>query len=169
MSRIFDTTRTAGALVVALSLGLAACGPAASPSLTFTTVPPAAPTASPVASVAPSATIATGTVDLAEWKVVTASTLKAGKATFTITNSGTTAHEFLVFKSGLAAAAYPTDPAGDIVEEGGGVDLLSDGENIDPGGTQTREVDLVPGTYLFVCNIPGHFKSGMFQVVTVTQ
>ena len=42
--------------------------------------------------------------------------------------------------------------------------LFSDGENIDPSGSQARTVDLAPGTYLFVCNIPGHFKNGMFTV-----
>ena len=50
-----------------------------------------------------------------------------------------------------------------------GVTLLSDGDNIDPNGTQTRTVDLSQaGTYLFVCNIPGHFKAGMYTVVTVS-
>ncbi len=50
-----------------------------------------------------------------------------------------------------------------------GITLVSDGDNIDPGGTQTRTVDLTqPGSYLFVCNIPGHFKAGMFSAVTVT-
>jgi uncharacterized cupredoxin-like copper-binding protein len=47
------------------------------------------------------------------------------------------------------------------------VSLVSDGDNIDPGGTQTRSVDLKPGKDLFVCNIPGHFKQGMYEVVTV--
>jgi len=71
--------------------------------------------------------------------------------------------------SPLAANKYPVDAKGDIKEEGAGVDLLSDGENIDPSGSQVRAVDLAPGTYLFVCNIPGHFKNGMFSVLTVTK
>jgi uncharacterized cupredoxin-like copper-binding protein len=32
----------------------------------------------------------------------------------------------------------------------------------------TIQRPLTPGKYLFVCSIPGHFKSGMFMVVTVT-
>jgi len=100
--------------------------------------------------------------------VLVAGTLKAGTSTFAISNAGAIAHELLVFKSDLAPAAYPTDAAGDIKEEGAGVALLSDGDNIDPAGSQTRTVDLAAGTYLFVCNIPGHFKAGMFAVVTVT-
>jgi uncharacterized cupredoxin-like copper-binding protein len=55
------------------------------------------------------------------------------------------------------------------VEDGPGITLVSDGDNLDPGTTQTRTVDLTqPGSYLFVCNIPGHFKAGMFSAVTVT-
>ena len=77
-------------------------------------------------------------------------------------------HELLLFRSNLNPSAYPTDPAGDIIEDGAGVTLVSDGDNIDPSGTQTRTVDLTPGPYLFVCNIAGHFKQGMFTVVTVT-
>jgi len=93
----------------------------------------------------------------------------AGQGNFAITNIGTIQHELLVFKSDLPPSAYPVDQNGNIVEDGPGITLVSDGDNIDPGKTQARTVDLTqPGTYLFVCNIPGHFKAGMFSVVTVT-
>jgi len=108
------------------------------------------------------------TIGLYEWKVVVANTMKSGKSTFTISNFGAMPHELLVFKSDLDPKAYPTDAAGDIKEEGAGVTLVSDGDNIDPMGSQVRAVDLAPGKYVFVCNIPGHFKQGMFTVVTVT-
>ena len=93
----------------------------------------------------------------------------AGQVDFSITNIGTIPHELLVFKSDLPPSAYPVDNKGDIVEDGPGISLVSDGDNMDPGKTQARTVDLTrPGRYLFVCNIPGHFKAGMFSVVTVT-
>ncbi|MEP6638850.1 MAG: plastocyanin/azurin family copper-binding protein [Chloroflexota bacterium] len=163
--------------IVAVAVA-AACGASSSPSFTFTSPAPsaAAQTAAPVPSVAPSTAAVSATpagataIALKEWSVTVPGTIKAGKASFTITNDGTAPHELLVFKSDLAPAAYPTDGAGDIVEDGAGVALVSDGDNIDPGGTQARTVDLTaPGTYLFVCNIAGHFKQGMFTVVTVTQ
>jgi uncharacterized cupredoxin-like copper-binding protein len=166
--------------IVIAGLALASTGCATSggvPSFTSapqasqsaTTEPTSAATASPIASAAaPSAPETTGaTVSLTEWKVTVAGTIKSGKTDLTITNAGVAPHEFLVFKSDLKPSAYPTDAAGDIKEEGAGVKLVSDGENIDPAGTQARTVDLTPGTYLFVCNIPGHFKQGMFTVVTV--
>ena len=106
---------------------------------------------------------------LAEWHVAVPSTIKAGTVNLEVANFGTIQHELLIFKSDLAPSAYPVDSNGHIIENGPGITLVSDGDNIDPGKTQTRKVDLTqPGTYLFVCNIPGHFKAGMFTVVTVT-
>ena len=106
---------------------------------------------------------------LSEWHIAAPATIKAGTVNLEAANFGTIQHELLVFKSDLAPSAYPLDKDGNIVEDGPGINLVSDGDNIDPGKTQTRTVDLTqPGTYLFVCNIPGHFKAGMFTVVTVT-
>jgi hypothetical protein len=164
--------------IVGLAVGATGCA-ADSGAPNFTYAPPAsagpapaattAPAASPVASTAEvSASPATGaTVNLTEWKVTVAGTIKSGKTDLTISNTGVAPHELLVFKSALDPSAYPTDAAGDIKEKGAGVTLVSDGDNIDPAGTQTRSIDLAPGKYLFVCNIPGHFKQGMFAVVTV--
>lgn len=155
-------------LPLAVALAAAACGGGATASRS------AQPSVAPPASVAPSVAAQTASpaggpaVVLSEWKVGVASTVKAGNTTYTITNAGVAPHELLVFKSDLAPSAYPTDAAGDIIEDGAGVTLVSDGDNIDPAGTQSRAIDLKPGTYLFVCNIPGHFKQGMFTVVTVT-
>lgn len=137
-----------------------AASPSSQPSVSLTP--------SPIASAAAASPAGPQPIGLSEFKVDVATTIKAGKTDFAITNKGIAPHELLVFKSDLAPAAYPTDAAGDIKEEGAGVTLLSDGDNIDPGGTQARSVDLAPGMYLFVCNIAGHFKQGMFKVVTVT-
>ena len=157
------------AVLLLVAASLAACAgintPPGASHASRTTAPEATPSAPPAAS----PTNAGGnTAVLSEWKVDVASTVKAGTATFTISNSGTIPHELLIFKSNLTPSAYPTDAAGGIIEEGGGVALVSDGDNVDPGSSQSRTVDLAAGTYLFVCNIPGHFKAGMFTVVTVT-
>ena len=130
--------------------------------------PSAAPTAA--ASAGPIGVPASGTaIYVSEWSVGVPTSMLAGQVNFAITNIGTIQHELLVFKSELTPGAFPVDQKGNIIEDGPGISLLSDGGNIDPGKTQSRTVDLTkPGTYLFVCNIPGHFKSGMFRVVTVT-
>ena len=109
------------------------------------------------------------TVALREYNVsVAPPALTLGKHDFTIVNDGRTEHELLVFHTNLDPAAFPIGPDGNIVEDAPGMNKTSDGDNIAPGGTQKRTVDLSqPGTYVFVCNLPGHFKAGMFQVVTV--
>ena len=162
------------ALSIIALIVMAGCAGASTPTPGWTYAPtlatPTAPNATVAATATASASAASGTdsVALSEWKVDVAGTLKAGQTTFNISNNGSIEHELLVFKSDLAPAAYPTDAAGDIKEDGTGITLLSDGDNIAVGGSQARVIDLAAGTYLFVCNIPGHFKAGMFLVVTVT-
>ena len=56
-------------------------------------------------------------------------------------------------------------PDGDLDEEV--LTSVSDGDNLQPGTGQTRLVNLTePGSYLLVCNLPGHFARGMYTVVT---
>jgi uncharacterized cupredoxin-like copper-binding protein len=123
----------------------------------------------PRASAPAPAVAAAPRITLTEFHVAaSATTVSPGSYPFAITNSGTVPHEFLVFKSDLSPVAYPVDAGGRIDEEGPGVTLLSDGENLDPGASQSRTIDLtVPGKYLYVCNLPGHFKDGMYVEVTV--
>ena len=138
------------------------------PTSAPTSQPPAAPT--PGSGGGPIGIPAAGTaIYVSEWSVGLPTSMLAGQMNFSITNIGSIQHELLVFKSDLPPSAFPVDSKGDVIEDGPGITLVSDGDNIDPGKTQTRTVDLTqPGTYLFVCNIPGHFKAGMFSVVTVT-
>jgi uncharacterized cupredoxin-like copper-binding protein len=124
-----------------------------------------APT-TPAASV-PAPAVSPVAVALTEFHVRAASTIAAGNVTLQIANGGTVPHELLVFRSALAPSAYPMKD-GNIDEEGPGITKVSDGDNLAPGASQTRSVDLSqPGTYLFVCNLPGHFAAGMFNVITV--
>jgi len=106
---------------------------------------------------------------LSEWRVAVPDQIKAGSVVLEAANFGTIQHELLVFQSTLPVSSFPVDQDGNIVEDGPGINLISDGDNLDPGTTQTRTVDLSqPGSYLFVCNIPGHFKAGMYTTVAVT-
>ena len=40
---------------------------------------------------------------------------------------------------------------------------------LDPGKSGTLTVNLQPGTYLLVCNQPGHYAAGMWAMFTVTK
>ena len=95
-------------------------------------------------------------------------TLAAGKLTVSITNKGVGDHELLVFKSDLEPSQYPVDATGKVLEEDPGIAKVSDDGNISMGKSQQRTINLTaPGKYLFFCNLPGHFKYGMYRVVTV--
>lgn len=109
-------------------------------------------------------------VSLREFHIDASSTMVTpGVKTLEIDNAGTVQHELLVFRSDLAPNAYPIDPTtGDINEDAAGLTKVSDGDNLDPSANQSRAVDLSqPGTYTFVCNLPGHFRSGMVTTFTV--
>jgi uncharacterized cupredoxin-like copper-binding protein len=127
---------------------------------------PGAPVA-PVAA-APAPAVSPVAVTLSEFQVRPgATTIAAGKVTLQIANAGMMPHELLVFRSDLAPADYPMHD-GDIDETGPGITKVSDGDNLAPGTNQTRVVDFTQtGTYLLVCNLPGHFKMGMYSVITV--
>jgi uncharacterized cupredoxin-like copper-binding protein len=87
----------------------------------------------------------------------------------TIANGGPSQHELLVFRTNLAPSNFPKESDGSVQENGAGIDKISDGDNIDPGKTQDRVVDLSqPGTYVFVCNLPGHYANGMYSTVNVS-
>src|SRR5262249_11907412 len=102
----------------------------------------------------PSTTANSHTSTLSDFKIAPDTTHFApGSYTFTIKNDGPSQHELLIFRSNLQPAAFPTDASGDMREDGAGVTKVSDGDNIDPGKTQSRTVDLSqPGTYALVCN-----------------
>jgi uncharacterized cupredoxin-like copper-binding protein len=110
------------------------------------------------------------TATLRDFRVDVPTTLQAGMYTFSIANAGAMQHELLVFHpdSSIDPTKLPLGSDGNVVEDAPGINKVSDGDNIDPGKSQTREVDLsAPGTYVFVCNLPGHYKLGMWTVVTV--
>ncbi len=176
-------------VVVALSVSACASGTGtSSPVFTFgpiaaassgaasagATSPDGSGAATPAASAGASGEPVSSTsgdvaIHLSEWSVGVPTSIQAGPVSLSITNIGKVPHELLVFKSDLAPSSFPLDPKGNIIEDGPGITLVSDGDNIDPGGTQSRTVDLSkPGQYVFVCNVAGHFKAGMFTIVNVT-
>ena len=93
----------------------------------------------------------------------------AGKVTFDITNkSNDVEHEFLVAQLSEAPADVPYDESKGVVTEGAlkGVKELGD---LQPGSSGTMTLNLKTGKYLLFCNMPGHYKDGMYHVLTVTQ
>ena len=115
------------------------------------------------ASPSPSATAIAAT--LKEYAIQLSSTdAKAGPVTFTVTNSGTMVHEFVVLKTDIQAADLPLTN-GEVNED----DFTSMGEVADlaAGATGTLAVTLAAGHYAIICNLPGHVAQGMVTDFTV--
>lgn len=85
----------------------------------------------------------------------------AGKVTFEVKNEGTIVHEMVVIKTDEGAGNLSTDGEAD---ETGAVDEVAD---LPPGESKALELDLEPGKYALVCNLPGHYAAGMYADFTV--
>ncbi len=111
-------------------------------------------------------------VTLNEWVVTpSATTVPAGSVTFTVKNDGTIPHEFVVLQTETPAGDFPIksfegeserfneDTAGTNVGETG---------DMEAGTTKPLTIDLAPGHYALVCNLPAHYGQGMHTDFTVT-
>lgn len=97
-------------------------------------------------------------------------TVEAGTVTFEVTNSGDLLHEFVIFETDLAADALPTNESGsEVLEDGEGLSLVDEVEDIESGETGSVTVTLEPGNYVLVCNIKGHYQMGLRAELTVTE
>jgi uncharacterized cupredoxin-like copper-binding protein len=91
----------------------------------------------------------------------------AGDITFDITNDAEQTHEFVVFKTDLDPADLPTNADGTVDEEGQGVKHIDEVEDVAPCTSESLAVNLAAGNYVLICNLPGHYASGMHAAFTV--
>jgi plastocyanin len=73
-------------------------------------------------------------------------TAKEGTLTISFTNQASLDHNFTIERNGKVVAATPTFQ----------------------GGSKTLKVGLSPGTYTFLCTVPGHAAAGMKGTLTIT-
>ena len=108
------------------------------------------------------------TGNVREWSVkLNATAAKAGDVKFTITNDGTIGHEFLVVKTDIPAGEIPLDDD-HFPEPADGLEVIDEIGEFKVGTTESLTLNLEPGNYQVVCNLPGHYKNGMhlaFKVV----
>ena len=152
-----------GVIAIVASLGVAGCGSKA-------TAPRNVPSTQAPTSRATVAQPADNAVNvrLVDLKIDVSAGLPRGKVTFHIVNAGKMEHELLVFHTSIPPKRFPTTSDGAVNEDAPGMNKISDGPNIAPGHTQQRVVDFAqPGTYVLLCNLPGHYQAGMYRVVTV--
>jgi uncharacterized cupredoxin-like copper-binding protein len=88
-------------------------------------------------------------------------TIKAGPVKFDVTNwSRYLPHEMLVVAVDNPATALPYDYGEAKVNEDQ-VKVLGDTSELQPNKSASVEVTLAPGSYLLICNVPGHYAAGM--------
>jgi uncharacterized cupredoxin-like copper-binding protein len=95
-------------------------------------------------------------------------TVKAGPVKFDVTNwSRFLPHEMLVVAVDNSATPLPYDYGEAKVSEDE-VKVLGDTLELQPNKSDSIEVTLQPGSYLLICNVPGHYAAGMAVPFTVT-
>lgn len=105
---------------------------------------------------------------LQEWKVsVSPNTATAGEVKFTMSNNGTIGHEFLVVKTDILDGKITLD--GDhFAEPSPGLEVIDEIGEFKPGTTELLVLNLKPGNYQLVCNLPGHYAAGMHTSFVVS-
>lgn len=99
-------------------------------------------------------------VRLDEWHIqVEQRTLFAGKVAFLVANAGQQAHELVVLRTDLPAAALPV--RGARVGTGDGWTVVGEVEEIGPGRAEAAVFDLRRGHYALICDFPNHYAQGM--------
>ena len=94
-------------------------------------------------------------------------TVKSGKVTFKVkNNSKDTVHEMIVMYM-----AEPKNPlpyiAGENRDDEDKAGDKGEVSELPPPPSGSLTVDLKPGKYLLICNVPGHFATGMWTEFTV--
>jgi uncharacterized cupredoxin-like copper-binding protein len=110
------------------------------------------------------------TTKATEFRLSMPSTLSAGHHTFAFTNKGSAAHELIVFRTDLPGGALPVKADGSVDEEAAALHKVADsGNETKPGGSTSVPATqaFAPGHYVAVCNLPGHYRQGMWLDLTV--
>jgi len=93
---------------------------------------------------------------------LSAAHVAAGPFAVVADNRGASAHELVVFRTNLAPNKLPVGADGNVIESSPQLVKVADtGTNVAPGQSRTMYTVLAPGKYVFVCNLPGHYRLGM--------
>lgn len=94
--------------------------------------------------------------------------VKAGAVHLDVTNwSRSMLHELLVVAVDAPSAPLPYDYGQAKVAEDQ-VRVLGETAELEPNASAGLDVTLPPGSYLLICNIPGHYASGMAVPLVAT-
>lgn len=95
-------------------------------------------------------------------------TVTSGKVTFVVKNNATDqTHELLVAQTDHPHDQIPVEANATEFSEDR-LTIIGEVEDIDSGAIKRLTLDLPPGRYVLVCNLPGHYQGGMHTEFTVT-
>ncbi len=151
---MLHTRRVLFVLVAMLAIASVACSNDSSSSSAGTTATSPAGGGTAIAATEKDFSIALDSTEVA-----------AGEVTFTINNEGPSAHEFVVVATDTAPGDLPVKDG--LVEEDG-ITVVDEAEDIAPSTTASLPIDLEAGSYVIICNLPGHYEQGMHVGLTVT-
>ncbi len=93
----------------------------------------------------------------------TPASVKSGKTSFTVKNAGSENHEFAVIKTDTPQDKLTPGANGEVSEDGKVGEIEPFGAN----ATKKLTLDLKPGNYVLLCNLPGHYQRGIHTGFTV--
>lgn len=107
---------------------------------------------------------------------LTEDSVPAGETTFSVTNEGAEVHEFVILRTDLDPGDLPTAEDGSVDEEGEGIEVVDEIEDIEASAGGELTADLSAGNYALICNVveeeengelESHYQEGMLTGFTV--
>jgi|SRR5437764_6462893 len=107
-------------------------------------------------------------VSESDFHIAAPTQVKAGNVVLRVSNHGPDRHELIVVR--IDGRPLPLRSDGLTVDEEA-VEKREAGalEPGAPGGQRELALNLAPGRYVFICNMEGHYMSGMHRELVVTQ
>lgn len=100
----------------------------------------------------------------------------AGTVSLRVADAGAMVHELVVLPlaDGAQVGQRSVGPDGTVDEHGSLGEVSNNGgagagDGLRPGGTGWTTLQLQPGHYELVCNLPGHYAAGMYAELLVTK
>lgn len=109
-------------------------------------------------------------INVNEWTITTdISSVPAGETLYVATNSGTIPHEVVYLRTDRPVDDLPIDDNDKVNRFAEGIEDLGviRTDDLVPGATVRKLFDLPAGNYVLICNIPGHYRAGMFVAFTI--
>ena len=104
--------------------------------------------------------------ELSDFAIDGPPTATAGALEIEAGNHGTTPHDLVILQTDTDPSALPVE--GTVVDEDDAGALIGKLQNIQGGATKREVFSLAPGNYAIICNVPGHYRLGMYAALTVT-